>query len=596
MEPSGSLGIIRSYQQPLNHRRSTLENVEVFRDSVIQATNSSSQGRVTCPSCGPLRKKKKERTLSVTRDGEFALFKCHHCDAAGRVRVEEKWMASIDHIPATNGSVDTSSLPLEDAQFKYLEDRGISRKVAIECGVVSGTVWIRARGEEVSCIGFPYENGDGSTAIKWRDGVKNFSQSGAAQSLWRINEFSGGDLVICEGEIDSLSFAEAGIFATSVPNGAPIGEVKDGASKKFSYLWDAKDLIEKAERIILATDRDGPGDALAEEIARRVGKARCWRVPFPEDCKDANDVLVKHGKGKVVEGMEAATPWPVNGLRDASEYRSEAVALYRGDFDQGLKTGIYDLDRIYRVLPHTLTVITGIPGSGKSTFLTWLSVQHAIRSDWNCAILSAELSSQIHILQMASTYLGKPYRGYEKMDEDELKIGLDWVEGKFVFLDESDTDIQSVIDRAHAAVLRNGVRLLIVDPYNFLTGGFDDGSVASINKLLVSLKGFAVEHGIAVWLVAHPVKMYRSPDGKVPTPGGYDISGSASFFNVADAGLTLSRVSNGKSLVTCWKSRFPWMGQPGEALLDFTESTGTFTATEFGGGGLADDFEGVEFD
>ena len=169
------------------------------------------------------------------------------------------------------------------------------------------------------------------------------------------------------------------------------------------------------------------------------------------------------------------------------------------------------------------------------------------------------------------------------MDEEDLKRGLDWVEGQFVFLDESDTEIQSVIDRAHAAVLRNGVRLLVVDPYNFLTGAVDDGSVSSINQLLVSLKTLAVSRGIAVWLVAHPTKMYRQHNGKVPVPGGYDISGSASFYNVADSGITVSRAENGKSLITCWKARFPWIGRPGEAVLDFNPDTGEFSPMTFGG-------------
>jgi twinkle protein len=230
-----------------------------------------------------------------------------------------------------------------------------------------------------------------------------------------------------------------------------------------------------------------------------------------------------------------------------------------------------------------LTIITGVPGSGKSTFLTWMSVNIASKSNWNCAILSSETSSQVHVLQMASVYIGKPFRGPNKMSESELMRGLDWVESQFVFLDESDTDIQSVLDRAHAAILRNGVRLLIIDPYNFLTGEFVDGTVQGINTLLVSLKSFAIEHGIAVWLVAHPTKMYRQSDGKVPTPGGYDISGSASFFNVADAGLSIGRDSPGKTLVTCWKVRFPWIGDTGQALLDFSERDGSFSSTNFGG-------------
>jgi len=557
-------------------------SADLFSESVMVAAMGSVQSRVSCPSCGPDRRKKNERTLSVTVDGDWALYNCHHCGESGRVKLgEDSWMVSIDP-PRTQRAAPIDRDPLADSQFKYLESRGISRETSESHGVISGSVWMRARNAEVRCIGFPYKNEDGTTAVKWRDGAKNFSQQGVARTLWRIDQFTGGDLVICEGEMDVLSFAEASILATSVPNGAPIGEVKNGASKKFSYLWDCKDKIESADRIILATDRDTPGNALAEEIARRVGKARCWRVPFPEDCKDANDVLVKHGKERLVKCLEEATPWPVSGLRNASEYRQEAIDLFTGGFDKGIKSGVHDLDNIFRVSPQTLTVVTGVPGSGKSAFLTWLSVVLATKSNWSCAVLSAETSSQVHILQMASLYMKKPFRGANRMTEEELNTGLDWVEGQFVFLDESDTEIQSVIDRAHAAVLRNGVRLLIVDPYNFLTGSIDDGSTQSINQLLVSLKGLAVSRGIAVWLVAHPTKMYRQGDGKVPVPGGYDVSGSASFFNVADAGLSCSRLEAGKSLITCWKSRFPWLGHPGEAVLDFDVDTGEFSAMTFG--------------
>ena len=34
-------------------------------------------------------------------------------------------------------------------------------------------------------------------------------------------------------------------------------------------------------RIVIATDNDAPGDALAEELARRLGRERCWRVRWP---------------------------------------------------------------------------------------------------------------------------------------------------------------------------------------------------------------------------------------------------------------------------------------------------------------------------
>jgi len=49
-------------------------------------------------------------------------------------------------------------------------------------------------------------------------------------------------------------------------------------------------------------------------LARRIGKAQCWQVEWPDDCKDANDVLLKHGKAALANAIDEATPWPIAGL------------------------------------------------------------------------------------------------------------------------------------------------------------------------------------------------------------------------------------------------------------------------------------------
>ncbi len=562
--------------------------------SDFEASGLPSQSRMVCPACGPDRKKSHEKTLSVTLDGDSAVYFCHHCEAKGSAPLNA--LLEPEEVSVIPESV---SPKFTDSQREWLKSRCIPESTAERCGVKSGEVYMAKRKADVAAIGFHYKNPDGTEGTKWRDGAKNFTQTGRCFGLWRAEQFSGGDLVICEGEMDSLALEEANIFSVSVPNGAPKGEIKSEGSKKLSYLWDQKSIFQSADRIILATDSDGPGRVLSEEIARRVGKAKCWRVEFPEGCKDPNDVLMKMGPEALIESIRGATPWPVNGLRDAREYREDAISLYEGGFAEGITSGIPDLDKLCRVHPHTLTVITGIPGSGKSSFLTWLSVMLVVKSDMNVAILSAETSSQIHVLQMAACYMQQPYLGEDKMSREDLNQGLDWVEDHFVFLDESDTHIQSVLERAQAAVLRNGVRVLVVDPYNFLTvssDGRDEGSVNSINALLVSLKNFAVEHACSVFLVAHPTKMYRQADGSVPSPGGYDISGSASFYNVADSGITIGRANDNQTIVTCWKSRFPWLGEIGQATLEFDGSCGVYRTYDFGSWGSLEDEEAFNLD
>jgi len=566
----------------------------IIRNHILSHGVSGDRARTTCPACGPERKKKGDRSLSVKIDGEDAVYHCHHCEESGVVNLfalENGFSGKVDE-PEVIHQVHEPASDLSDAQSAWLEGRGISRETVDKCGIVSQEMYIRQRNGKVPCVGWQYKNADGSVATKYRDGAKNFTQAGAARSLWRIDDWSGGDLVITEGEMDAVSFAEAGIWATSVPNGAPSSPSKDDDGKKYSYLWDAKSKLDEASRIILATDNDEPGRILAEEIARRVGKARCWRASYPEGCKDANDVLSRHGPDGLVSSLKDATPWPVSGLRNASEYRDSVVSIWDKGVESGKSVGIPEMDRLFRACPQTLTITTGIPGSGKSAWLTWLSVQLAVRSGWRCAVFSAETSTEIFLLQLAACYTKTPYFGENKMSEEDLSVALDWIQDKYVFLDEADTHIDSVLERAQAAVLRNGIRVLIVDPYNFLTGSMDDGPSA-INRMLVSLKAFAVSHDIAVFLCAHPVKMYRQSDGTVPVPTGYDVLGSSSFFNVADSGITLSRVGHGSSLMTCWKSRFPWIGQPGQAELLFDPDTGCFSQDAITFGDDWDDFDSI---
>ena len=562
--------------------------LDLIREHLSTIHIGRTQSRTTCPVCGPDRRKKNDKALSVKIDKDYAIYLCHHCGIAGSIPLDEEDAASPPEV------TPQKVVSLSDPQIKWLSSRGISQETAASCGLTSAKVYVSSRGSEVDCVGFHYVNKDRSKAVKWRDGAKNFSQTGSARSLWRIEKWSSNDLIICEGEIDALSFEQVGIQSVSVPNGAP-STLSSGADNgsKYTYLWDAKEYIKSADRIVLATDDDEPGRILSEEIARRIGKARCWRVTYPDGCKDANDVLVKHGESALKEVLAGATPWPVSGLRDVSEYRSEVMSTHRKGLDNGIKLGVHEIDNILRVSPQTLTICTGIPGSGKSSFLLWLTMKLAVKHNWSTAILSAETPPRIFLLQMAALYHEKPYMGHDKMTDAELAKALDWLGSRYVILDDSETSISSVLERAQAAVLRMGVRVLVIDPFNFLTGSLskaEEGSVASVNSLLISLKKLAVEHSIAIFLVAHPVKMHRERNGKVPIPGGYDVSGSSAHFNVCDLGISLSREGS-ESRLTVWKVRFPWIGKIGSTELAFDIRTGIFSSSLGTWGDLGDDKE-----
>jgi twinkle protein len=116
-----------------------------------------------------------------------------------------------------------------------------------------------------------------------------------------------------EGELDKLSLEEAGFTSViSVPSGAlpprrapsataassgapaPAAPLEPDArlDTKLAFLRRAWPVLKDTERILLATDGDAPGAALAEELARRLGRGRCWLLRWPAGCKDANDMLM----------------------------------------------------------------------------------------------------------------------------------------------------------------------------------------------------------------------------------------------------------------------------------------------------------------
>jgi twinkle protein len=126
------------------------------------------------------------------------------------------------------------------------------------------------------------------------------------------------------------------------------------------------------------------------------------------------------------------------------------------------------------------------------------------------------------------------------------------------------------------AVMRHGVRGVVIDPYNYISKDNTTSETDWISDMLTKLRVFAQAHGIHIWFVAHPTKMMRRDDGTIPPPKGYDISGSASWFAKADIGLTVHRPNPSTSSISqifIWKCRFSWVGSIGDCALSFDKVT-----------------------
>ena len=444
-------------------------------------------------------------------------------------------------------------------------------------------------GEKKAAVGFVYGPRENPTAIKWRsiDG-KGFTCDGAPRAFYGIEQIDDGEeeLTIVEGECDVIALASVGIKAVSCPNGAPIKasqhRIDPEEDKKFNFIWNERDRLENCKKIVLATDADEAGEALAEEIARRVGRAKCWRVKFPDSVKDGNDAVEKLGAEETKRLFDNPEPVPLSGVYCASDYLDDVKNIYANGHGRGASTGFDSIDELFTIAEGQLSIVTGMPSSGKSEFIDQIMINLAQRDGWKFAVCSFENPPAMHIAKLAEKITGKPfYSGIkERMSEDELSEAMSFIEDHFMFLESKDgnlSTIDSIIDRTKQAIMR-GANGLLIDPYNYVesTGGEEH---SSISQMLTRITSFAKAHSIHVWFVAHPQKMYPKEDGSYSVPKGMNISGSAAWFAKADLGITVHRGEDGVE-VHCWKSRFEWVGQQGMALLDYDISTGQYSQKE----------------
>lgn len=552
---------------------------------------SSGSSRHICPECSHIRKKQHQRdkTLSVHEKDGLILYNCHHCGASGATPIHspepERSFSPVG--PKIEKPKDAA---LSQAAVSFLMERGISQETAEGAGVFSADHYIG--GETQEGIWFPY-GGKKSYAHKIRAiASKAFTQAGGATTLWLAEQSTPGeDLIIVEGEIDALSIREVGHRSVvSVPNGAPVrvvdGKIDPREDRKFQYVWQAKAVLEKSKRIIIAADADEPGQALAEELARRIGKAKCWRIVWPEGCKDANDVLRRLGPEALKAAIQNPEPWPVAGVYEAKHFQDRVLDFYDKGLGKGAVSGFGELDELYSMSPGCLTVITGVPGSGKSTWLNALMVQMAKKEKWTMAIYSSETPPEVHIPMLASLYMGKPFfeGATERMSKEELKQALEWVNEHFVFLHSTDTaSYEEIIERLEAAVMRAGIRAFLIDPANYLRKPNNCDEVEWVGQMLEAIRAFAQSHDCHAWVIAHPKKMQPRQDGSTSVPKGYDITGSAHWYNRPDFGLTVHRDEESKHITQLhvWKVRFWWTGKEGQTDLFHDRATGRFGETPF---------------
>lgn len=529
----------------------------------LPAHKTSGQVKVKCPNCIDRRTDKHDKSLSVNLNDKS--WYCHYCNDKGRYQEEDTpVIAPIQ----TTISEQANDLSLEAIDF--LNARGISEETARKFQLK----------EYRKEIHFNYFLDGNLVNIKYRKITeKKFRlMKGGVLVAYNIDNINPEEYcVVVEGEMDALSVSEAGIEnVISVPNGANGLEWVDNS---FSKLKSVKTFV-------IAMDADMKGSNYSDELSRRLGRHRCKRVEYPKDTKDFNEVLVKYGKDKVKSIIDSAASYPLEGVLTIDDWKHDLWRIYRQGQEKGDTVGMGKFDSLLSFLPGQLTVVTGVPGSGKSEFIDQILVNLAFKRgkvarDWKFGILSWENQPvSTHVIKLMKKILGRDF-DERSVSKTDLKNAALMIDEKFKFFSIVDgMTIDYILDKAKEMVGMFGINSLLIDPYNYIESTMKSGMSETnyISELLSKVVYFAKEYQVHVFFVAHPTKITTdAKTGNFNVPTLYDIAGSSHWYNKADNGITVWRNFNTNEIqVHVKKVRFAWIGKQGYATFSYNQTTGQY--------------------
>ena len=528
--------------------------------------------KTQCPKCSDSRRNKKDPCLSV--DIENGLYRCHHCDFHGKV---------FNKIPKKEYFTPLPRLEkLEKTTIDWFENiRKISNNTLLRFKVTDGKEWMPIAGSEVPVIYFNYYRDGKLVNTKFRGKGKDFKMvKGAELIFYNLDAIKDDKVVyITEGEIDTLSLYEAGVYnAVSVPNGASKG------NQKLEYLDNCWELFEDKEQIVLFTDGDEAGYALREELARRLGKERCFKVRYPDGCKDANEILIKHGKEILKNVCENLIDFPIDGVLTVGEDLIDEIYHYwEHGYPMGVKCGIENLDPLLSFMEGQYTTWTGIPSSGKSEIIDNVMAKLTMVHGWKWGIASFENQpAAIHATKIMEKLGGGSFAFRKdpshRLTQKQFEQGILTLNDNYTFINipKVDVSLVGILEKFGELVKRKGIKGFVIDPWNYLEPLIPAGQTETqyVSDCLTKIKAFCIQYNCHLFLVAHPTKLKKEANGKYEIPTMYSISGSAHFFNKTDNGVAVYRDFETNIVhLFVQKVRYSWLGKVGHAEFNYNVDT-----------------------
>lgn len=283
--------------------------------------------------------------------------------------------------------------------------------------------------------------------------------------------------------------------------------------------------------------------------------------------------------------------------------------------DQGMPAGLpvpwLNMRELYSIAPAQWTLVTGVPGSGKSEFLDALIIELLkAHPRARAALYSPEnMPYELHVAKLCAKWMGKPFGSgpTPRLTRNELESFMREEGGRRIHFLDVGARAETIFEMLALTAEQPEVGMpmdsfdpfwwtkegkapfacgtekpffLVIDPWNFIEKRTNLSEADYLSAALSTVDKFVHFTNCHVFIVAHPTKLDRSKDGTTPIPRAYDVSGGAHWFNKADNIITVHRQNkedfNSPVEIHVQKVRFAHCGRVGKAELKRDRLTGKY--------------------
>lgn len=539
-------------------------------------------GKEPCPKCGS------KDNLARYGDGSG------HCWSDGCGYHEYSFVNDNERPVATNKLIHT-------IDYRELHKRNITvdtcHKFHYGLAIYKGTYWQVASYRDDSNTVVAQHLRSADKQFKWlkKDSTVDISKL----QLWGQHLFKNDGeyrkrIIITEGEVDCLSISEA------FYNKYAVVSIPSGTSSAVKALKHNYEFINGYDEKIFAFDNDEAGMKCTHNCLVVFPDAKV--CSYPADCKDPNDVLIKHGKACLQKIIYESSKLKPKGVLDGQAMMERINNYIEGRLNPDSEHAMVSYSTQYPKLDllmgggfrkKEMITFTAGTGNGKTTLAKEIMYHLMMKHNLKVGLICLEEGGDKTSLDMLSLYCNKRLHLSEEYEIRDLIESGTMAKGKeelfnkeklFTYDDWGSIDGEELLSKMKYFIKGLDCDFLLLDHISIAISGLDiNDERKAIDFLSTELRKLVEETGIGLIVVSHLRKGNNNPHEEGGRVYINDLRGSHGLAQLSDFVVALEgnpqdkEISNYR-LVRILKNRYT--GDVGvSGVLHYDKTTGRLSET-----------------